>query len=519
MDEVAGARVADLFNITPDFRTIENIQELSSLLLRTQIFESIAHQIDMQAAVECCARKMMVKRLPAHHTVFNCGDDGKEFYFIISGQASILVPYAVLLANSNKRRPSVVLSGMAQSVLTKSFLTKAFAKFQACNDPSAEIEVAVIGPGYSFGDLSLIRNIPRLLSVETTQETTLAYIGKLEFNKIMRKVQDRLFNEKVNFLGSLLPFKRLTARGLHRVAHCFHYKSYHKHEMIYSEGEPTDSVFVIISGEFEFAKTLKSNTDRLGQKPSLRRSITRKKLLRLFSKIPREFFGQEDLFENRARFATCTCMSPKGEVYYIEKTDFMTQVMTGSSATVFKSQHNLIETFQNDLLEKSANFERLLKSQNTEDQSGLPSLNTSRSAKRSLSPDSQTLTHAFTEDRLFPIREKLQIIRRGTIRRDIQSSENSQMHSESPLKQSSTEPRSLTFKSARVSVLRQRPEDTARLQESISEIRKSLVKTALKPVKFKSKVNKLRDRTFLRVKLESIERDSSIKKMLLNCRN
>mmetsp|Transcript_31380 Transcript_31380/g.54447 ORF Transcript_31380/g.54447 Transcript_31380/m.54447 type:complete len:519 (+) Transcript_31380:14-1570(+) len=513
MDDLTSNRILQLLSIEPEARSNEHVTELTDLMLRTELFESISNQIDMQAAVESCARKMKLKRYTPRHVVFRAGDEGKEFYFIVKGQVSLSVPYALLLANANKKRPSVVLTGMAQSVLTKSLIAKAMAEYQTSRDANGLFEVISLGPGFSFGDLALTKSAPRMLTVTVTHDAMLAYLSKSEFNRIMRKVQDRLFHEKVAFLGSLLPFKRLTGKGLFRLAHCFHYKSYRKHEVVYTEGEPTDSVFIIASGEFEFSKTLKSETER-GLKTSMRRSIKRRKVLRLFSRSPKEFFGQEDLYETRNRFATCTCTSAKGEVYYIDKTDFTSHIMQGTANSTLRSQHDQLESFQNDLLEKSEHFEELLRSYKTDDPQILPSIAANKTINKSLSPQSRNLTPTRVEDKLFSIREKFQINRRSTIRKTANSNENSQIHSESPLKQSATETSIRLLKSARGSVMKQRPEETTRLQNSISEVRKELVKTALKPPKDHPSLANLKHRTFLRMKLESLDRDANIKKIL-----
>jgi CRP-like cAMP-binding protein len=504
-------QLTTLLSIDPDARTTTDILDLTDLLLRTQLFESITQHIDMQAAVESCARKMRVKRIGAGSLIYRSGEETREFYFVVKGQLSVAVPQGILLANFNKKKPSIILTALAKSVLTPSFIARVKADYSRTKDPAALVEVACIGSGCSFGDLALVRSIPLIFATTATEETLLAYLSKAEFDQTMHRVQDRLFNEKVAFLESLLPFKRLTMKGLYRVAHSFHYRAYRKHQAVYSEGDATDYVFIIISGEFEFSKTTKSTDRVLKVSPNMRRSLVRKKHLRLFSRSPRDFFGQEDLYENRNRFATCTCLSPKGEVYCIDRLDFNAQAIQSTVGEVLKSQHNQLEQFQQNLLEKSTTFDEMLRSHLTEDNVSPPSWRLEsalrlRNTPKSISPI-RKISPSKTEEHLFPIKEKPQFKRHYTLR-NLDTTENPKKQSLSPTKQTPTD----YYDSARTSALRQRSQKPSNPKSTISPVRTHLMQT--KPLKYQSSFSRLKDRTILKLKRSAMSREATLKQLL-----
>lgn len=510
MDDSTSKRLASLLYIDPEHRTSQDINELTQLMLHTQLFEPNTDQEVTLAAVEACARNMKLKHAKAGNIMHNSGDEITEICFIVQGQVKVSVPYTAVISSSSRRRSSVVLKELIHSAFPKALLEKALAQYHANRDIPQDFEVTTLGPGFSYGDLDLIHNFHRLYTAVVTQDVCLAYISKTEFSRTLHRVRDRLFHDKLAFLSSLTHFKQLTGKGLYKLAHSFHFKAFRKHEVVYSEGDPSDSVFIIVSGEFEFSKTLRPSAEPLS---TLRRSVKRRRTLRLFIRSPKEFFGQEDLYENRNRFATCTCISGNGVVYYIDKSDYAVQVMQTKAEETLRSQHGQMEDFQNNLLEKSANFEGHLRATKTEDYSGLPAINTPTSTYNSKSPPGRKLTTSRTGESLFLINEKLRS--RRTLRKPVNSTEHSAMGSESPLKQSATESHIRPFQSARGSLLKMRPEETSKLQISISEARKKLVKTTLRPPKHQPSLARLKERAYLKMKLEFIGRDSGIKQMLL----
>ena len=70
------------------------------------------------------------------------------------------------------------------------------------NDETAPYisDVAHLGPGCSFGELSLIYNKPRCATVKVLQRCHLMVLSRSDFEQCLRDIERKRIAEKVNFM-------------------------------------------------------------------------------------------------------------------------------------------------------------------------------------------------------------------------------------------------------------------------------------------------------------------------------
>ncbi len=81
--------------------------------------------------------------------IFRCGDPADAFYIILSGKVRVFKRYGEL-----------------------------------------EMDLAVLGPGDSFGEMALLTGDPRSASVEAVEETRFLWLSKVQFDRILKDFPD-----------------------------------------------------------------------------------------------------------------------------------------------------------------------------------------------------------------------------------------------------------------------------------------------------------------------------------------
>jgi CRP-like cAMP-binding protein len=65
------------------------------------------------------------------------------------------------------------------------------------------MEVAICSEGSSFGELALLKNKPRTATIRCKTDTHCAVIDKESYQKIIKQIQEKQLNEKIEFLKTL----------------------------------------------------------------------------------------------------------------------------------------------------------------------------------------------------------------------------------------------------------------------------------------------------------------------------
>lgn len=69
------------------------------------------------------------------------------------------------------------------------------------------IEVARLKNGMSFGELALLKDMPRSASIQCTQDTHFAILEKEDYLRILGKVETKKLDSLIDFLAQIPIFK------------------------------------------------------------------------------------------------------------------------------------------------------------------------------------------------------------------------------------------------------------------------------------------------------------------------
>jgi CRP-like cAMP-binding protein len=83
------------------------------------------------------------------------------------------------------------------------------------------------------------------------EETHFAVLTKDIYNRIVALNQDKIHNENIEFLKTLLPFKGWPKGNLDQIFYQLEERVYKKGQVIYKEGDEADRIFFIREGEVE----------------------------------------------------------------------------------------------------------------------------------------------------------------------------------------------------------------------------------------------------------------------------
>ncbi|CAG9311604.1 unnamed protein product [Blepharisma stoltei] len=224
-------------------------------------------------------------------------------------------------------------------------------------------KVSMINEGESFGELSLISNKPRAATIVAEGKMILGVISKPNFQKILGKLAEKKLNQKIEFLQALPMFSNWSKISLYKLGPYFTTILYKKHQFVYKEGEPANTVYFVKSGEFKITKihselkgvvdtsSLDTQTSRLSSNGAvLRLGNMRKKSiqkqLQLVIKGKNEMIGMEEVLENfDKRIHSCQCNSDEGEVFCISRDNLTIGITYPDTWAQIRDKHNANNAF------------------------------------------------------------------------------------------------------------------------------------------------------------------------------
>jgi hypothetical protein len=75
-------------------------------------------------------------------------------------------------------------------------------------------------------------------------------LTKDAYIRVIGKIEKRAYNEKINFLRNIPVFQLLTRTTLGKMTYYFENKPCIRDAILYKEGDLTDYVYIVKSGEF-----------------------------------------------------------------------------------------------------------------------------------------------------------------------------------------------------------------------------------------------------------------------------
>lgn len=149
-------------------------------------------------------------------------------------------------------------------------------------------EVATLKGGSSFGELALISSKPRAATIRAKTRSYFAVLGKADYQKVLLKIQEKELNKKIDFFKSLPIFQDWTRISVGKITYFFIEKHLKRNFRVYSEGDPTDSIYIVIDGEFEANKTVTIGKKKSPDEKFIHEHINDKKQKKPISRVQKE---------------------------------------------------------------------------------------------------------------------------------------------------------------------------------------------------------------------------------------
>jgi len=115
-------------------------------------------------------------------------------------------------------------------------------------------DVATLTQGQSFGELALLNQKPRSATMLCTTDCDFAVIDKQSYDKVIRQIQKKIQNERVQFLRSIPFFAKWTKTSLTKFSLMLKPRKLKRNQIVFREGDECDWVFIVKKGEFEVKK-------------------------------------------------------------------------------------------------------------------------------------------------------------------------------------------------------------------------------------------------------------------------
>lgn len=119
-------------------------------------------------------------------------------------------------------------------------------------------EVSQLNTGASFGELSLMdaQLKPRAATIMCKEDCHFAVLDKAPYQSILGMAAKKKLNSQIDFLHQLTVFKEWSRHSLRPIIYLFHHEHYKKGQVLYKEGDASNDIYLIRSGEVKFTKCI-----------------------------------------------------------------------------------------------------------------------------------------------------------------------------------------------------------------------------------------------------------------------
>ncbi|KAJ3024844.1 UNVERIFIED_CONTAM: hypothetical protein HDU68_007742, partial [Siphonaria sp. JEL0065] len=195
----------------PEDRNIDDLRMLDVLLRNLPLFSKYS-----PAVVSGLAKVVEYSRFGPHRNIIKEGHRGWNFYYIMTGDLEV---------------------------------TKMIEGRSSC--------VRVLKAGMIFGELALLlENSKRTATVSTNTDTELLWLSRHDFEAVLKRETSQEVDDRKRFLASHPFFETLGAAAVNHLALTAQTIELKPGQMIFSEGEVPDCVYLICEGEAKVTKCI-----------------------------------------------------------------------------------------------------------------------------------------------------------------------------------------------------------------------------------------------------------------------
>ncbi|OMJ88014.1 hypothetical protein SteCoe_10173 [Stentor coeruleus] len=338
--------LASLLEIPCGIRKQSDLDQIGNFCSLFKFFQEVQEQQSASETMQEICKILTVKNYSPREFIFKTGDQAENFYFLLKGSVKVFSNTYVEIEDPGDDE----IHRMIRKNLE---VTK--IRVRKNRDSIPETQMAVLNPGDGFGEAAIINDRPRYFSVVTSEFVTVAVLNKNDYFKL-EGTQEKLINEKIDFLRTIEAFKTWSRVSLYNLAFFVKELKYLRGTIVYSEGDIPNVIYLIKEGEFKFTQRFSINAgskvfaNNKGGKDSSgllspRNSTFRTKDLQVVTKQAGEMFGIEEIYDKLpGRLFTCTCVSQTGKLFYISEKTFAKKVTNPESLKIIEDQ---CKTFKN----------------------------------------------------------------------------------------------------------------------------------------------------------------------------
>lgn len=119
------------------------------------------------------------------------------------------------------------------------------------------IELTRLDDGDSFGELALIEDKPRAATIKCLTNCTFATMSRTDYEKTLKAIENRNTNKVIDFFKSLPYFSGFGRYVLNKLRLQFKRIRFGPKHVVYKRGDPSEYVYIVISGDFELHQQAK----------------------------------------------------------------------------------------------------------------------------------------------------------------------------------------------------------------------------------------------------------------------
>jgi len=118
-----------------------------------------------------------------------------------------------------------------------------------------------MGEGKGFGELSLKRDRldKRAATIQCLQECHLAVISKDSYQKVVQKIDQRKMRKLIDFFKNIPFLSKNSQTYLIKMHYNFEQRNCIRNQVLYTEGDQVQFIYLIKEGEFEVTRKIRTN--------------------------------------------------------------------------------------------------------------------------------------------------------------------------------------------------------------------------------------------------------------------